>query len=180
MSELHMYSQRNSRYSGLRMGYSRYTIGSMGCLMCCLSHITAIDPADMNRHLTRAGHYVGSTARLKFDCLGAFGWHMKAVYDWESRPADIDALRQIVGQPNHKAAICIKFDPWTPTGSSYHWLEAGDFVETPSGPDLYCYDPWVPSGTWPGLNLLAHYGQPKWDLARAIYKAVVYEYEGGG
>lgn len=179
-----MYSQRNPRYSGLRMGYSRYTIGQVGCLLCVKSHIIAVDPADLNRFLTRGGFYTVEkgipTAKLILDCLGAFGWHMKVVYDWASKPAEIDVLRQLVERENHKAAICVKFNAWSPTGSTYHWLEAQDFVESPSGPDLYCYDPWKPPETWPGIDLLAHYGQPKWDLARAIYMAVVYEYEGDG
>ena len=167
-----MYSQKDPRWSSIRLGTSTRTIGQDGCLLCCVAEIlrntaTRTDPARLNRWLTLHDGYLGGN-RFVFRSVDPLGAIYDATYDWQKTLADIDTVRGLVEDGYH-VILEVGFNPWGKFAS--HWVIALDV-----GVDIEILDPWLPpDDCYNPISLLASYAKPTQELGHVIYRAVAYQ-----
>jgi hypothetical protein len=170
-----MYSQRNPNYAHLRMGTSKETIETAGCLLCdCARALNVLDgswnPAMLNRYLANNDGYT-KDGRIIYASLEPLGLCLETVRDCRHSLADVVELLHLVGMA-YVVMIKVHFRPWRKF--QQHWLLASE----PFGDDVTCLDPWVPQGDNPLVSILYHYAKPDWDLARAVYGYAAFDYKG--
>jgi hypothetical protein len=169
-----MFSQNDLRWKWIRLGSSQHTIGSAGCLLCCIAGAleftdNPMDPARLNRWLNLHGGYVRE-CDIVFNAVEALGLRLVVVQNWEDVKADVVSMRQYI---DDGYAVAIKVDKH-PSSSSFqqHWLLA----HTVLGHDVLVYDPWTYHRSHPPQSLLAYYALPAWSLARAVYGMAVWDH----
>lgn len=166
-----MLSQIDPRWKNVRLGTSTKTIGSHGCLLCCVTQIlqnqgSNLSPADLNRWLSRHHGYVGRNS-LVFDSLRPLGIKVAQLYDFRKVPADIGQIYALQ-RFGYNTIIEIAANPWR--RFSPHWTL---LINQIAG-DLSIFDPLLPpSAQFPTL-LLGRYARPDWGLERAICRVVAY------
>lgn len=169
-----MYSQRDPRWSSIRLGTSTRTIGQDGCLLCCVAAMlqgagNLLDPARLNRWLCLNGGYTNGN-RFVFASVEPLGAQLHALYDWRKSPADIGKL-VVLYQTGYCLILEVNFHPWGKFTS--HWVGLVD-----AGDDFEIQDPWLPpSDIYSTISLLATYARPTQGLEQAIYRAVAYDVE---
>ena len=167
-----MYSQKDPRWSFIRLGTSTRTIAQDGCLICCVADMlrstaTRTDPARLNRWLTLNCGYVDSN-RFMFASIESLGAELIAVHDWQKALADVNMVRSYFEDGFH-VILEINFNPYGKFIS--HWVSVLDV-----GTDIEILDPWLPpDDCYNPISLLASYARPSQDLRYAIYGAVAYQ-----
>jgi len=66
--DIPLYSQIDPRWRNIRLGYSNLTIGSHGCVVCCLAMLLSsigyvVDPPKVNEDMRRAKAFLAGTGR---------------------------------------------------------------------------------------------------------------------
>lgn len=170
-----MFSQRDPNYSEVRLGTSSQTIGSAGCLLCDFAQ--ALDslhiymtPPQLNRYLANGEGYVQKN-RIVYAAFAPLGLELVKAVDCTHGLCDDVELLRFVGLC-YIVMVKVSFRPWGLYRE--HWLLASE----PTGEDIECLDPWVLPGSNPRVGILTHYGRPSWDLARAVYGYIAFDYRG--
>ena len=169
-----MYSQLDPRWRDVRLGTSRRTIGQDGCLLCCAAEVLkrhgwTLDPASLNRELVQHTGFVAGN-RFVFDALDRYGLRLVAVRDWRKVAADVEEIRDWIRR-DLDVILAVNVTPWSRYNE--HWV----LVRGSAHNDLWIEDPLLPPSAQQPTLLLPRYARPDWDLARAIYRAVAYEWE---
>ena len=167
-----MYSQKDPRWSFIRLGTSTRTIAQDGCLLCCVAEMlrntaTRTDPARLNRWLTLHNGYINGN-RFVFNSVEALGAKLVVVHDWQKALADTSIL-QGLWEDGRYLLLEVNFNPWGKFIS--HWVAVLD-----AGVDIEILDPWLPPDDCRNpISLLASYAKPTQGLGHVIYRAVAYE-----
>jgi hypothetical protein len=169
-----MFSQHNDNYKRVRLGTCNKTIDQAGCLLCGVAealdtHAGPMDPARLNRWLNLNGGYVHG-CDFVFGSVAGLGLRCVLVADYRDAPADIDTLRRYVAG-GYVVLVAVNFNPWGKYQE--HWLLACGLEHG----DLECLDPWIEQGANAYVGVLSHYARPTWDLADAIYRYAVYDFD---
>ena len=163
--EVIAYCQRNSRWSGIPLGASRYTIGNAGCAVTAVAMLgtlaeLGLTPGVLTERLngrggfTKDGRIIWAVAAAVVDGLEFIEYSK-----WHKSPADIPQIREVLsGGPQ---VLQVDFKPETSALDSHFVL---GLRMTDDGEDIEIIDPW----TGKRGTLLGLYGQEGWDLARAI------------
>lgn len=167
-----MYSQRDPRWGDIRLGTSRSTIGSQGCLVTVMAEILyrvdlLTDPAMLNRWLVQNAGFTNGN-RFVFNSIADLGFHLVSFRNWRNGQADIATIDQWI-RDGMQVVVEVKFKPWG--SGAYHWLRVLAMAED----DLRVHDPWMPPEAQGTMLLLPRYARPSWNLARAIYRGAAYE-----
>lgn len=172
------YLQADPRWGRDTLGHGDTTLAAEGCLVTCAASIVSdvgravITPGELNAHLIAQGGFVDGLGRVGapganrfvFDSLRAFGVALQAFGICRMFPAPVAVLRaDLPGR-----ALIVEVD-YRPGGAlDNHWVRVLEFC---ADGDALIMDPLV-SGP---QRLLARYGAPGWDLARAIFAHAMYE-----
>jgi len=166
-----MYSQKDPRWSSIRLGTSTRTIAQEGCLLCCVAEMlrntaTRTDPARLNRWLSLNAGYIGGN-RFVFRSVDPLGAHYIATYDWQKALADVSILQELWAE-GYYVILEVNFNPWGKFVN--HWVSVVDV-----GVVIEVHDPWLPPDyVLDTIDLLASYAKPTQDFGHAIYRAVAY------
>jgi len=160
------FSQRNPHWAAIRLGVSRYTIGSAGCAVTAVAMLgTLAEPMLTPGELTTRLNEIGG-----FTTGGLLNWNMCAdvvyglefvnYHKWRGGPADISRVENALTRG--PAVLQVDFKPATSALDTHFVL---GLAMTEDYDDILVLDPWSGNrGT-----LLGFYSQPGWDLARAVY-----------
>lgn len=177
-----MYSQQDERRADLRLGTSRVTIGSYGCLLnvaaaaaCDLVPGLRLDPESLNRWLVRNNGYTGGNLFV-FNALETLGVVLDAVIDCYRQAAPMEQVAQARREDRQVLAL-VDFRPGGGVGQHWVRLLSPVWRECPGQPsmsDYVIHDPWLPEGK-NEIRLLPRYALPTWDnAARAIFRLAIY------
>lgn len=171
------YSQRDSRWSGAKLGTGKPTIGQAGCLLCCAASVlsaypalpglpTPLTPDALNRELIARGGFAGGNLFV-FGALRAWGVEIEQIVNCEMVPAPMDLIAAARAAGDQ---VIVKVDSAPGRVVDPHWVVVVD----PEASVIM--DPWQPSGR--EFVPLARYLAPGWDAARGIFRVVVYRRTG--
>lgn len=157
------------------MGLSGIPLGQQGCLVTAtaslISDLTGkpITPGELNAWMGRHGGYLDGNHFLYYSIqpLGV----IPVFFSYCERvAAPVDTLRSHLQKGN---GVLVEVDSKPGGEIDEHWVRLIEFV----GDDARVMDPWpMPDGDQSGnlCMLLERYTLRGWDLARAIFRAVVY------
>ena len=107
-------SQRDPRWSSIKLGNSNLTIGSSGCLITCLSMIAGVTPDVFNKKLLAVKGFSGALV-IWSKIQSAFP-NLKFV--WRSSSYNNDSVKS---QINRNGFCLVECQPVL-RGSSRHWV----------------------------------------------------------
>ncbi len=167
-------SQRDPRWKGARLGFSRLTIGSDGCTLTCMTMIVnglgfSETPATLNDKLRALGPsrgYIGP--RMIWAGLGRVFQQIKLTH-YALRHAGAMDLRVIDDALAHNKPVLVEVDMSPAPGFQNHWV----LLVGKQGDDYIIHDPWtVPAVESESLRKRYSYsGGP----AQIIRRAVLYD-----
>jgi hypothetical protein len=165
------YSQKDPRWSDVRLGTSYSTIGGYGCTLCSVASVLAdfgidVDPGRLNRWLIANGGYTGGNLFI-FSAVEPLGVTLVDLIDCTYQPAPVTTILSALAEG---MGVVVKVD-MSPGGVlNEHWAR----VTGGDSDDLRIMDPWLPNG-FNHYWLLARYGATyQWDLERAIFRVAIY------
>lgn len=137
-----LYSQRDSRWSGIYLGDNTalpYTIGNYGCLITCLSSYIDKAPNETNALLrdNKAFQNGGLFIWSKSTLLGLNQTYVSPRYDGPVTDQGIAKLKDILDQ-GYPALCEVDFNPNT-SGEEMHFV----LILRHDGDSFYAMDPWV-------------------------------------
>ena len=130
---INVYSQRDSRWSGHKMGSSGLTVANYGCMMACLASAYRQTPGDLNRYLSAnrgytSGGLLDHNVAAKFDGAGGL------VYVGSG---SLPTTASSVGRGIQRGAVYVVRSS-RPLGGAAHWV----LVYQVTGGQTYYMDPW--------------------------------------
>lgn len=167
------YSQRDSRWAGIRLDGSNYTMGGAGCAVtACAMVASSVEPAitplelvtwlNANGGFTSGGLLYWAKVAQFVDGLTFVDYHL-----WRKVAADIEKLKAALRVGPQ--VVQVDFKPATSTLDT-HFVTALSMTE--DGKDVNIIDPWTGEHT----TLLIAYSEQGWTLARAIYALAEFGY----
>ncbi len=161
------YSQRDERWSGIRLGTSGgHTIGSAGCLLTVMAAISnEYDPGTLNRYACRNGYYRQGNL-LYFSLPEQLGFCAEVI-NCKDVAAPMDKVADTL-RDNGKVLALVDH---TPGGTvQQHWIR---ILSVRTDGDCAIHDPWLTTGQ--EYSLMARYGLWSWnDASRAIFRLALY------
>jgi len=167
-----------------RVGTSAHTVGSAGCLVCCVASLLAdygvrggrgaeapttnpgpITPAELNRWLVEQQGYVDDCL-LEFAAVEPLGVKLSGWLDCWQYPAP---MGQVASALAGKASVLALVDSKPGGPVQDHWVR----LLAVGTKDATIMDPWQPAGQ-ETVSLLKFYGGAGWDAARAIFLLATY------
>ena len=160
------FSQRNPHWAHIPLGKSRYTIGSAGCAVTAVAMLAtmcepAITPGRLVERLNTANSFTQDGLLLWYKTAAAVdGLEYISYKRWHLGGANMPVVKSALSYGPQ--IIQVDFKPQT-SALDTHFVLA--LRMTNDGNDIWVCDPW----TGDRGTLLELYGQPGWDLARAVY-----------
>lgn len=158
-------SQRDTRWSSHKLGYSYLTIGSHGCLITAISMILnwygkSTDPAQLNDALVRVGGFTG--ANLYWNAIAQVqpDIYLAKSIDCYYIPAPLHEIDALLAD-DVPVLVHVDFNLSTPAVEQ-HWV----LIVGKSGSDYIINDPW----TGEQVSFRTKYGDP----ARWIFRIRAY------
>lgn len=162
------YSQRDPRWSGIRLGTGKATIGQQGCLVTAVSAVCKFygkdtDPARLNSDLLRVDGYANSNLYN--------WWSLPKIYpdirlhtwiECDNKPAPLDRINAELAA-RRPPIVWVDFYPSTPA-IEMHWVVIIGHTEGKN--DYLIMDPW----TGKVLPFRSLYSDP----SRYIFRIVTY------
>lgn len=171
------YCQRDKPWAPVRLGGSRFTVGSSGCAMVSVTMVGTlvrdIDPLEMVQYLNAHGGFTApvpgdpnSGGLLYWSIAGQAvdGLEFVGYRKWRNTAADVGAITAALDY--NPQIVQVDFHPGGALNT--HFVVA--LALTPDGEDIEIIDPW----TGQRGTLLGLYGASGWDLGRAIYALAEY------
>lgn len=128
-----------------------------------------ITPADLNNWLRFHGGYIQGD-HFVFNSVIPLGLSFRQLVECQDTPAPVALLRDYLEKGN--AAVIVMVDGRPGGTVEQHWVRLVEFTE--NGQDCLIMDPWPMLGDGQFVYLLERYALQGWDLARAIFRAVIY------
>lgn len=130
---INVYSQRNTQWSGHRMGASGLTVGNYGCMMTALASAYRVTPATLNSYLSRNGGYT-STGLLVHAVAANFDGSGGLKY---INAGSLPTTATAIGRGIERGGVYIA-ESSRPLGGGTHWV----LVYRVSGNNAFYMDPW--------------------------------------
>ncbi len=127
---MNILSQRDPRWSGIKIGDTDLTLGGYGCTLTCIAMMAGINPDDVMRRLKAVGGLQGALV-IWTKIHEAMPW---MDFVWRGTSYDNDKVKQAISD-NGACLVEVDFDGIIATPNDRHWvLYVGNQL---------CNDPWV-------------------------------------
>lgn len=165
-----VFSQRDARWAGAKLGTSALTLGEAGCLVTAVASLLADwglaqDPGQLNAWLTAHDGYVDGS-RFVFRSVEPLGVRLRAWVDYYRIPANLARVGKALADGWGALALV---DGRPGSALQDHWVR----LLAVELRDCLIMDPWQAPGQEVG-SLCRRYGCPGWDAGRAIFVYVAY------
>lgn len=168
------FSQQDKRWKNEKLGHGGETIGSAGCLVCCVAMACQAKgysetPATINEKFKAIdGGFYGSWIGLP--ALPGAVPGMQYVYRYQCMeiPAPIAEINKFL-QAGQVVAVLVDYDP-DKGGIQQHWV----ILERQAGDDYLILDPWPLNENTGAVTLMGRFGKGKSGPAEAIYDVCVF------